>query len=279
MLVKREMEILCIGNELLIGKTLNTNAHWLAKRATSLGINVRRITVVGDSVEEIVVAVKEALERRPQFIITTGGLGPTFDDKTLEGLAQAFSKQLTINKRALDMIIKKYEAYFGRKMRKSELTPARAKMATLPNGAEPLLNPAGTAPGVLMHVEGTVLAALPGVPPEMEAIFGEYLAPVLKKAAGKTRFFERSIRVGGIVESALAPLIDKAMRDNPQVYVKSHVYTEAKPESEGKKPGIELHLSTTATNADIAEKQLEKTEQALISLVRENGGKPDAGRP
>jgi len=270
------MEILCIGNELLIGKTLNTNAHWLAKRATSLGINVKRITIVGDYVEEIVAAVKEALQRRPQFIITTGGLGPTFDDKTLEGLAKALDQKLAVNKKALEMIIKKYEAYFGRKMRKRELTPARAKMATLPKGAKPLFNPAGTAPGVLINVKGTRLAALPGVPPEMEAIFEEYLAPMLKKAAGKTAFFERSIHVNGIVESVLAPLIDKAMRDNPHVYVKSHVYTKAKPESEGKRPGIELHLSTTATNAEIAEKQLEKTEHRLISLVRESGGKTDA---
>ena len=78
----RSVEIICVGNELLIGKTLNTNAHWLAKRITSLGLKVRRITVVGDDLEEISSAIKETVNRKPCFIIVTGGLGPTFDDKT-----------------------------------------------------------------------------------------------------------------------------------------------------------------------------------------------------
>ena len=91
------VELICIGNELLIGKTLNTNAHWLAKRITSLGLKVRRITTVEDSLEEISSAIKEALLRKPRFIITTGGLGPTFDDKTLEGIAKALNLELKVN--------------------------------------------------------------------------------------------------------------------------------------------------------------------------------------
>ncbi|MCJ7767212.1 molybdopterin-binding protein, partial [Candidatus Bathyarchaeota archaeon] len=79
------LEIVCVGNELLIGKTLNTNAHWLAKRATSLGVMVKRVTVILDEVDEVATVLREALNRKPRFIITTGGLGPTFDDKTLEG--------------------------------------------------------------------------------------------------------------------------------------------------------------------------------------------------
>ena len=71
-----QMELIGIGNEMLIGKTLNTNAHWLAKRATTFGIMVKRITVVGDDIDEIASIVDEALERKPKFIITTGGLGP-----------------------------------------------------------------------------------------------------------------------------------------------------------------------------------------------------------
>ena len=98
------MEIICIGNELLIGKTLNTNAQWIAKRATSLGMAVKRITVVGDDVDEIAGAVREALQRKPRFILTTGGLGPTFDDKTLEGIARALNRELKVDESALNMI-------------------------------------------------------------------------------------------------------------------------------------------------------------------------------
>src|SRR5512136_2345448 len=118
-----EMEIICVGNELLIGKTLNTNASWMAKRSTSLGVMVKRITVVGDDVEEIGVVVAEALKRKPQFVITTGGLGPTFDDKTLEGIAKALNRGLSVNAEALEMVKARYREYAKtRDVHQGELT-------------------------------------------------------------------------------------------------------------------------------------------------------------
>jgi len=266
--MNQRVEIICIGSELLIGKTLNTNAHWLAKRATTFGITVKRITVVGDDVNEIAVAVHEALKRKPKFIITTGGLGPTFDDKTLEGIAKALNRKLEVNEKALKMVREKYETYFRKgRMEKVELTPPRVKMATLPERAEPLPNPVGTAPGVIIEMEVTFLIALPGVPAEMEAIFEEFVAPLLKKEAGELTFFETSIYADGIMESALAPLIDKAMHDNPHVYIKSH------PKGEERKPHIEIHFSTTAKNSKIARDRLGKAMVQLSELAHENGGK------
>ncbi len=266
--MNQRVEIICIGNELLIGKTLNTNAKWLAKRATTFGITVKRITAVGDDVIEIAIAVHEALKRKPKFIITTGGLGPTFDDKTLEGIAKALNRKLEVNKKALEMIREKYETYFREgKMERVELTPPRVKMATLPERAEPLPNPVGTAPGVIIEMEVTFLIALPGVPAEMEAIFEEFVAPLLKKEAGELTFFETSIYADGIMESALAPLIDKAMHDNPHVYIKSH------PKGEERKPHIEIHFSTTAKNSKIARDRLGKAMVQLSELAHENGGK------
>ena len=100
-----ELEIICIGNELLIGKTMNTNGYWLAKRSTLLGMNVKRIIIVGDYVEEISNVLKETLNRKPRFIIITGGLGPTFDDKTLEGIANVLNLQLDINEKALKILL------------------------------------------------------------------------------------------------------------------------------------------------------------------------------
>jgi nicotinamide-nucleotide amidase len=262
------MEIVCVGNELLIGKTLNTNAHWLAKRATSLGIIVKQITVVADDFDEIANAIREALKRNPRFIITTGGLGPTFDDKTLEGIAEALNLNLEVNRKAFKMVREKYEAYVkAGKMEKVELTPARVKMAKLPESAEPLPNPVGAAPGVKMKVEETFLIALPGVPSEMEAIFDKSVASLLKKEAGKAMFFERSIYADNIMESSLAPLVDKTMHDNPYVYIKSH------PKGEEKKPHIEIHFSTTAEDSKTAKDHLEKAIIQLSELVRKNNGK------
>lgn len=87
---------------MLIGKVVNTNAQWFAKRITTLGLGVDRITVVGDSLNEISTALKETIQRKPQFIITTGGLGPTFDDMTLEGIAKALGRTLKVNQKALE---------------------------------------------------------------------------------------------------------------------------------------------------------------------------------
>ncbi|MEM0010133.1 MAG: nicotinamide mononucleotide deamidase-related protein [Candidatus Bathyarchaeia archaeon] len=263
-----KVEIISIGNELLIGKVLNTNAHWLAKRITSLGLSVRRVTVVGDDLDEISSAVKEALQRRPAFIITTGGLGPTFDDKTLEGVAMATNRELEENKEALEMIKRKYEEYVAEgKMERFELTQYRVKMARLPRGAKPLPNPVGTAPGVLLEHEGVTLIMLPGVPGEMMAIFENSVLPLLRKAAGNMVFYETSLDVTGIVESDLAPLIEQVMRENPYVYIKSH------PKISEKIKRIELHLSTTCSDENVARQRIEKTIMQISSLISEKGGK------
>ena len=269
-----KVEIICVGNELLIGKTLNTNSHWLAKRATALGANVQRITVVSDDVSEIAIALREALRRKPRFIITTGGLGPTFDDKTLEGIAKGLNQKLEVNNRALKLVRGKYEALLKEgRIEKIELTPSRTKMATFPKGSKPLHNPVGTAPGMLADVKQTCVIALPGVPPEMEAIFDESVAPMLKKEAGKSAFFETSVYIEGIMESSLAPLIDRVMHANPLVYIKSHVYVKSRPQVEGKKSHIELHFSTIGEDPKTEKDRLGKAVEQLSELVKENGGK------
>ncbi|MCK5628106.1 nicotinamide mononucleotide deamidase-related protein [Candidatus Bathyarchaeota archaeon] len=263
-----EMEIICIGNELLIGKTANTNSQWLSKRAINLGVVVRRITVVSDKVEEIAEAILEALNRKGSFIITTGGLGPTFDDKTLEGLARALNRRLQINQKALRMVKEKYKKYAQEKqVDEYEMTQPRLKMATIPENAIPLRNPGGTAPGVLVDLEETTIVALPGVPSEMMAIFEEAIAPLLKEATDQNNFCEKSIYADQIMESTLAPLIDKVMRNNPHIYIKSH------PKREENKPHIEIHFSTTTRSTEAPKKTIEKAVIQLSKLINESGGK------
>ncbi len=266
-MVKR-VEIVCVGNELLIGKTLNTNAQWLAKRITSLGLCVSRITAVGDDVEEIASALRETVLRNPNFIITTGGLGPTFDDKTLEGVAEAFDLRLKVNKKALKMVEEKYVEYaeaIGRE--KFDLTPARVKMATIPEDTEPLPNPVGTAPAVFIKNRNVTIFALPGVPIEMKAILEDSLLPILKAAAGNLTFFETSLYVAGLMESEMAPLIDQAMHDNQYIYIKSH------PMGAEKEPSIELHLSTTAENIETAKERVSRALVQLSEVISAKGGR------
>jgi molybdenum cofactor synthesis domain-containing protein len=270
-----EIEIICVGNELLIGKIQNTNAYWLTKQATQLGANVKRVTVIQDIIEEIGKCTVEAIERKPQFIITTGGLGPTFDDKTLQGIAKALNRKLEINPKALAMVKQKCIEYARKRQLSSEveLTAPRVKMATFPEATEVVNNPIGTAPGLRVEVEGTVLFALPGVPSEMEAIFTETIAPLIKQAVGDSVFCEKSMFVDNMVESYLAPLIDKAMADNEGIYIKSHVCTNSNPIPSRNKPHVELHLTIRAKEKEKPQDKLLKAIRELASLVEANGGK------
>ena len=264
--MKIDMEIVCVGNELLIGKVVNTNASWLGKRGTSLGLSVKRITVVADVVEEMTTVFREVLSRKPKFVIITGGLGPTFDDKTLEGIAKALNRELSINREALDFVRAKYADYAKTSDAGNVLTPARVKMAKIPQGAIPLRNPIGTAPAVCINLENTVLISLPGVPREMEAIFEEYVVPRLRQAVGDVGFFELSLYANNIMESVLAPLIDAVMRDNPLVYIKSH------PKGREDQPHIELHLSTSGEPAKNPQQLLAKAAVQLSVLIERANG-------
>jgi len=262
------IELICIGTELLIGKTLNTNANWLAKRITSLGGTVVRMTVIRDDLDEIASSIKDATQRKNKFIITMGGLGPTFDDKTLKGVAGALKRELEVNDEALKMVEAKYRSYVQEgRMERFELTSPRIKMATLPEGAKPLPNPVGTAPGVLLECEGTTIISLPGVPSEVKAIFEDSVLPLLKKAAGDLTFFEASIDATGVMESALAPVIDRVMHDNPYVYIKSH------PQGAERIPRIEFHLSTIAKDSTLARNRVSKALAQLSEIIEKKGGK------
>jgi nicotinamide-nucleotide amidase len=267
------VEIICVGNELLIGKVLNTNANWLCKRFTVLGLSVRRVTVVADVVEEIAAVVREVLSRKPRFVISTGGLGPTFDDMTLEGIARGLDRKLGVDEEALKMVKDKYESFARTKNGDAEMTQPRVKMATFPQGGKPISNPVGTAPGVRINVEETMLIALPGVPSEMEAIFEQTIVPLLKQVSDGLTFHEKSIYANNIMESSLAPLIDKVMRDNPTVYIKSH------PRGRENAPHMEIHLSAMAKNSDDPEIKLDAAKTQLAELIEKNNGKIVSNNP
>jgi nicotinamide-nucleotide amidase len=263
-----DLEIICIGNELLIGKVKDTNAHYIAKQATKLGASVKRVTVIQDTIQEISSSVCEAIARKPQFIVTTGGLGPTFDDKTLQGIAKAFDRKLEVNSEALEIVKQKCLEYAKKRQLSPEIemTPPRVKMATLPQKTEVVNNPVGTAPGVRIEAQGTILFALPGVPVEMEAIFNETITPLIKQAVGSSMFCEWSIFSDNIMESRLAPLIEKIMNINEGVYVKSH------PMRTENKPHIELHLTIVASQEQKPAEKLAKAAEELAILIEADGG-------
>ncbi len=230
-------EVLAIGNELLIGHTLDTNSHWIAKQLNRFGWKLQRATTLRDSLVEIRAGIREALKRGPDLIITVGGLGPTHDDMTLKGLALAVKSSLVLNQEALEAIKKRY----GRMNHPTTLTKYRRKMATLPKGSKPLPNPVGTAPGVLAQHGKTTIVSLPGVPQEMKAIFKSSIIPILQRAP-RERPREATIRLAGVIESALAPVLERAQRKFPGLYFKSH--------PQGRETGVRSLIQVHIYNVD-----------------------------
>ncbi|MFE4106321.1 MAG: competence/damage-inducible protein A [Almyronema sp.] len=211
--MKGSAEIICVGTELLLGDILNSNAQYLAQQLAQLGIPHYYQTVVGDNVARIQQAVAIACERS-QFLIFTGGLGPTPDDLTTATLASFFGTPLIERPEILQDIQQKF-AQRGRTM-----SDNNRKQALLPEGAEVLPNPVGSAPGMIWQPRPDLLImTFPGVPSEMRAMWQTTSVAYLKQQGwvGST-IYSRTLRFWGISESALAekvaPFFDQ---ENPTV--------------------------------------------------------------
>ncbi len=261
-------DIISIGYELLDGRILNTNAKYLAEQINALGGKVCRIITVGDDVDEISAAIKDSLRRKVDWIITSGGLGPTYDDVTLQGVAKALRRKLVLSKKAVEMLKERYRELAEKGVVESaELTPHRMKMAMLPKGAKPLENEVGAAPGVLLKVGKTRIVCLPGVPKELENIFEKKVKPLLQKHIKKVYFADRWINIEDVPESTLAPEIDKIREKYPEVYIKSH------PERRDEKSFIRLYLKTLAKTREKCEKILDSVEKEVAEAVKRLGGR------
>jgi molybdenum cofactor synthesis domain-containing protein len=260
------VEIVSIGNELLLGNTINTNASWIAKRITSEGGRVSRVTVVGDILAEIIATIREALRRRPDYIITTGGIGPTFDDMTIKAVARLLRQSLHLDVEALGMIKEHYSKRFPTATVK--LTKARLKMAMLPVRGSAIFNPVGTAPAVRVKAAGTEIFCLPGVPREAKAIFNGTIATQIQHKAGDNKFVERWIQVTGVMESTLAPIVEQTMNRWPQIYIKSHPRR-----LKGSTPIIELHLSALSSTPRETSREVLTVTNFLAKKLRSLGGR------
>jgi molybdenum cofactor synthesis domain-containing protein len=215
-------ELLAVGRELLTGRTVDTNSAWLAGRLTARGASVSRIVVVDDDPDEIAAALRSARQRGARLVITTGGLGPTFDDRTLLGVAAALEQPLVEHEAALAMVTRRYAELAARHVVADTIvTPARRKMAFLPAGAEPLDNPVGTAPGVLCTGDGFVVLSLPGVPSEMRGLFDVALPRLGEVLAGGREVAETELDSGSSDESAIAATVERVMAKVPGVWIKS----------------------------------------------------------
>ncbi|KJE49234.1 MULTISPECIES: nicotinamide mononucleotide deamidase-related protein [Acidiplasma] len=238
--------IITIGNEILKGRTVNTNFSFIGKLLTFSGYNVSLGIIVPDNLDAIAAAFRNAAAYG-DLIISSGGLGPTYDDMTLTGFARAFNLNLKLNETAFNMIKNKFD----------KITPEREKMAIIPEGSIPLKNDAGTAPGVYMEIDNKKYIILPGVPREVESIMNNFIEKIRIK---NYVYLDESFTVNGIMESSLAPYIKNLMKDyGDMVYIKTHPKG-----NEIKSPVLEIEVSASGNDKNM----VQETIKNVINMIK-----------
>ena len=195
-------EIVSIGDEILIGQIVNTNAVFIAKELNKIGIEVVQITSISDKKEAIVKCLDDA-QQRAQVIILTGGLGPTKDDLTKHTLCTYFDDVLVKNEEVLERIEVMFKKYVP-----TPINDENRKQALLPSKAKVLENKMGTASGMLFEVEDRIVISLPGVPFEMKALISNEVIPALQQHYTRPYIIHKTVLTYGLGESVIAERIE-----------------------------------------------------------------------
>ena len=239
-------EIIAVGSELLTPDRIDTNSLFLTEELNKLGIEVLRKTIVGDHRELLAAAFREALHRVP-VVITSGGLGPTEDDLTRETIAELLGRRLQQN----EGVVKAIEARF-RSFRR-DMPAVNLRQAMVPEGAEVLENPRGTAPGLWLEDQGRMIALLPGPPRELKPLFKEQVLPRLERRISGKRMYSRVLRVTGLGESH----VEERIRETYLRYKDVSTTILAAPGE------IQIHLRTWTDDAQHANATLDELVRSI----------------
>lgn len=201
-----QAEIITIGDEILLGQTVDSNSAWIGSELADLGIPVYQITSIADTAEHIVKALEEAISRS-NLIFVTGGLGPTNDDITKSTLADFFGTTLEPHEPTLNKI----KDYFAK--RNKEVLPTNIQQAALPKSAKIIPNDHGTAAGMWFEKDNVIVVSMPGVPYEMEAMMSDTILPEVEKQFSTINLYRKTLMTTGIGESTLAQNIEEWEED------------------------------------------------------------------
>ncbi len=228
-------EIIAVGTELLLGQIVDTNSAYMAQQLTTVGMDLHFKCTVGDNLERIKNTLRTALSRS-DFIITTGGIGPTLDDLTREAVAQVLNRPLVFQPRLFEQI-----SDFFRRLGRT-VSENNRKQAYIPEGATPIENPVGTAPGFIAEENGKAIITVPGVPHEMRYFMEHSVLPYLRNRLGiQEVIVSRVLKLFGIGES----MVDERIKDlieggtNPTIGLLAHTQIG------------EIHIRLTAKRPDV----------------------------
>ncbi|MBN1259908.1 MAG: competence/damage-inducible protein A [Anaerolineae bacterium] len=260
--------LLAIGNELLNGEVQDRNLYLLARELTRLGWVVEEAAIVRDDPERIAALCVQFLQRGPQLLVVSGGLGPTDDDLTLAAVAEALGRPLQTHPSARDMVEAHYDRLLalGYVPRRGPL-PARVKMATLPQGAIPLPNPIGVAPGVLLEHQDTLVVCLPGVPAELEAIFAASLRPLLTVRFHPGIWVEEHLVARCEDEADVTLSLRTVAARYPDLYFKSL----ARPFPEAQSAELTIVVAARAEDAEATYDRVQMAKAALETELARAG--------
>ena len=240
-----------IGDELLIGQVVNTNASWMASELEKNNIHVARIVTIADDFNDITKTLSDALVHA-EVVIMTGGLGPTKDDITKTALCDYFDMQLVMHEPSLANVTD----FFTK--RGLQISAINQMQGLVPDGCEPLLNKVGTAPGMWFERDGKIVVSLPGVPFEMQWLMSEYVLPKLQQRLGTEAILHKTVLTCGIGESFLADTIEAWELALPTNFRLAYL-----PEA-GK---VRLRLSAHGDDKLLLQQQMDEQLAKLIPLI------------
>ncbi|MCB2221359.1 MAG: competence/damage-inducible protein A [Bacteroidetes bacterium] len=195
-------EIISIGDELLIGQVVNTNATWMAQQLNDAGISVIQVTTISDNREHILQSLKDS-GNRADVVLITGGLGPTKDDITKKVLCEYFETKLVYNEEVFEQIKTLFEK------RGFNVNRLNKEQAEVPGNCKPIRNAHGTAPGMWFEKDDTIYISMPGVPFEMQPMISDYIIPALRRQFNPGSIIHKTLLTQGIPESILAQRIEE----------------------------------------------------------------------
>jgi nicotinamide-nucleotide amidase len=201
-----EAEIISIGNELLSGNTLNSNATFIARKLHETGVSVKFIQTIGDDATSIKESLQQALGRS-QMVLITGGLGPTHDDITKTAITEYFGSKLVFKNEIYQRIQKMFEK------RGIRMPEVNRNQALVPDNADLMANPVGTAPGMVFRDDKKYVFVMPGVPREMMAMIEDSVIPLLRQECPECRVAVNLFRTTGIAESAIYEKIERDLQN------------------------------------------------------------------
>jgi len=244
-------EIISIGDELLYGQTLDTNAHWISHKLDEYNIKVFQRTTIGDDADQILNAFATAAER-VDIVLITGGLGPTKDDLTKPLLAKYFGVGMVHH----EEVLRDITLLFAKASR--EVTALNAQQADLPANCEKITNPVGTAPGMWFYENNTVFVAMPGVPYEMKSIMTQGILPKLHEIFSKGVLHHHIIKTIGITESSLSDLIE-----DWEVNLPKHIKLAYLPT----KGQVKLRMTGSGDDLNTLKQEIDTLQMAIMPKI------------